>query len=181
LPDDGQTASSPDDRELDMLAAMRCCATMTGDRQELWLAELEQDLGDEHAGDLDELMLPWDQVRALHREGHLIGSHTMSHPNMAHIALIEVRRELQESKRLLESRLGAAVEHFSYPCPILTPHWTAQTEALSRDVGYVTGATTDTGLARAGCSPLLIPRVAAPMEMDEFRWALEVSLLGHRV
>jgi peptidoglycan/xylan/chitin deacetylase (PgdA/CDA1 family) len=160
---------------------MQRCATMTGGPQEQWLASIESDCGVGPAADLEGLMLDWDQVRALHREGHLIGSHTMSHANMAHVPLIEARRELQESKRLLESRLGAAVEHFSYPCPILSPHWTAQTEALSRDVGYVTAATTDTGLVRAGCSALLIPRIAAPMEMEEFRWALEVSLLGHRV
>ncbi len=177
----GQAGSLPYDRDQAMLAAMQCCATMTGERQEQWVASIEHDLGVGPAADLNGLMLQWDQVRALHREGHLIGSHTMSHPNLAHVPLVEVRRELQESKRLLECRLGAAVEHFSYPCPILSPHWTTQTEALSRDVGYVTAATTDTGLARAGSSPLLIPRVAAPMEMDEFRWALEVSLLGHRV
>jgi peptidoglycan/xylan/chitin deacetylase (PgdA/CDA1 family) len=177
----GQAGSLPYDAEQDMLAAMQRCATMTGGPQEQWLASIESDCGVGPAADLEGLMLDWDQVRALHREGHLIGSHTMSHANMAHVPLIEARRELQESKRLLESRLGAAVEHFSYPCPILSPHWTAQTEALSRDVGYVTAATTDTGLVRAGCSALLIPRIAAPMEMEEFRWALEVSLLGHRV
>jgi peptidoglycan/xylan/chitin deacetylase (PgdA/CDA1 family) len=154
---------------------------MTGDRQEQWVASIERDLGADAAEDLQGLMLRWDQVRALYRQGHLIGSHTMTHPNLAHVPVEDARRELQESKRLLESRLGAAVEHFSYPCPILSPHWSEQTEALSREAGYTTAATTDTGLARAGHNPLRILRVAAPFEMEEFRWALEVTLLGHRL
>ncbi len=173
--------SNPAGREEAMLAAMRICATLTGDRQEALLATIARDLHIGPCAGLPNLMLSWEEVRSLQGEGHTIGSHTMSHPNVAHISLDEVRSELGESKQLLESRLGTAVRHFSYPCPILSPHWSPQTETVSRELGYATAATTDSGLVRAGSDAHAVPRIGAPMEMDEFAWALEVSLLGHRL
>ena len=35
------------------------------------------------------LMMNWDQVRALCRSGHIVGSHTLTHPNLAQITEAE--------------------------------------------------------------------------------------------
>jgi len=111
----------------------------------------------------------------------VIGAHTMTHPNLAHVTLDAARMELQQSKQVLEQRLGTAVKHFSYPCPILSPNWNLHTWALTAEVGYATAVTCGAETVRAGHDPLAIPRVAAPMDCEEFRWALEANFFGHRV
>ncbi len=44
-----------------------------------------------------------------------IGSHSMTHARLDKANPEEARREIVESKRLLEERLGVAVRHFAYP------------------------------------------------------------------
>ncbi len=162
-------------------AAMRHCARLAGERQQEWVASIERSLGVPPLPQMDHIMLQASHVQSLRAAGHVIGSHTMTHPNIAHVSADDARRELRESKEALEACLGEPVKHFSYPCPILTPHWTAQTRAITQELGYETAVTCERERARAGRDPLLIPRLAAPMELDEFHWAIEATFLGHRV
>jgi len=173
--------SDPVLREEAQLAAMRSCAVLTGERQEEWVGSVERDLGPAAAATLDGVMLTWAQVQSLHGQGHLIGSHSLTHPNLAHIPLAEAHREIHESKRLLEQHLGEPVRPFSYHCAILWPHWNAETAVLTREAGYDTVTTTATGRVGAGADRLLLPRVVAPPDLEGFRWAVEISLLGHKV
>jgi peptidoglycan/xylan/chitin deacetylase (PgdA/CDA1 family) len=60
-------------------------------------------------------MLNWDQVREMRRRGITFGSHTVHHPFMNRLPLEDARRELIESKRVIEERLGERVHHFCFP------------------------------------------------------------------
>src|SRR5437870_1551006 len=53
--------------------------------------------------------LSWDDLREMSRMGFEIGSHTVNHVNMAAVSLDEARRELVESRKTLEDRLGQRV------------------------------------------------------------------------
>jgi peptidoglycan/xylan/chitin deacetylase (PgdA/CDA1 family) len=59
--------------------------------------------------------LTWADVRAMADLGHEIGSHTVSHPNMARVDLEQARRELVDSREALEDQLGRPVRWFAYP------------------------------------------------------------------
>jgi peptidoglycan/xylan/chitin deacetylase (PgdA/CDA1 family) len=59
--------------------------------------------------------LTWDDVREIARMGFEIGSHTMSHPNLAALSHDETRTELIGSKEVIERQLGTAVRWFAYP------------------------------------------------------------------
>jgi peptidoglycan/xylan/chitin deacetylase (PgdA/CDA1 family) len=173
--------SKPTQREAAKIAAMERCAQLTGRRQDAWVAEVEQALGANCAATPQELIMSWNQLRSLQADGHLIGSHTMSHPNLAYVAPDEARIELCESKRILEENLGTPIRHFSYPCAVLPTHWNALTAQLTRETGYDTAVTTASGPVRKRHDQWLLPRVAASMSLEDLRWALEISLLGHRV
>lgn len=57
-----------------------------------------------------------DQVRELHRRGHVVGSHSASHPRiMSALSPSEIRREWQESIERLSSLLGERVRTASVP------------------------------------------------------------------
>jgi peptidoglycan/xylan/chitin deacetylase (PgdA/CDA1 family) len=160
------------------LAACRTCAVLTGDRQEEFLNSVEGSLQVRDFPGGSPLMMDWEQVAALHRAGHIIGSHTLTHPNLAHIAHDEMLRELWESKSVLTERLGIRIQHFSYPSPILEPHCSEETTALVEEAGYASAVTCFPGPVLPNRSPLLLPRVSAPQDMDEFLWTLEASLAG---
>jgi peptidoglycan/xylan/chitin deacetylase (PgdA/CDA1 family) len=62
------------------------------------------------------VMMNWDNVRQLHSEGHVIGSHTKSHPALPTLEKIsEIETELQHSgSRILEA-LGTFPDSIAYP------------------------------------------------------------------
>ena len=123
-----------------------------------------------HEGDL---MMTWDDARTLVKSGHAVGSHTMTHPNVAHVSLTEARSELADSKRKLEKELGEAVKHFSYPHPALNPQWNEATLKMTEELGYATAVTTTPGAVRADARSLAIPRTYIPRKESEFLWHIE--------
>jgi peptidoglycan/xylan/chitin deacetylase (PgdA/CDA1 family) len=59
--------------------------------------------------------MDWQQIAELHEAGIEIASHTVSHPALAQCDDEVLAYELWESRRELESRLGAPVEVIAYP------------------------------------------------------------------
>lgn len=57
----------------------------------------------------------WTDLVSLSAEGVGIGSHTVSHVNLARASLEVVDRELRESRQELEQRVGVPVTSFCYP------------------------------------------------------------------
>jgi len=163
------------------LSAVRSCGKMAGSQQDDAVSSIEKALDVRPLLPEDRVMMDWRQIKALHEAGHIIGSHTMTHPNLAHIDVDEMRYEIEESKRVLEKQLGSPVVHFSYPAPILRPHWTETTCSHAEQAGYQTGVTAVSGPVKFGDSPHSLARVPIPREIDAFRWALESSFVGYRV
>jgi peptidoglycan/xylan/chitin deacetylase (PgdA/CDA1 family) len=54
-------------------------------------------------------------VRRIVEEGHLIGNHSWSHPNLALIAADRIREELTRTSELLEQTIGKQVRYFRPP------------------------------------------------------------------
>ncbi len=59
--------------------------------------------------------LTWDDVHEMLRLGHEIGSHTVTHADLAQAPEEQARRELVESKKTLEDKLHRPVRWFAYP------------------------------------------------------------------
>lgn len=60
-------------------------------------------------------LLSWDEVDALDAMGIAVGAHSMTHRRLAQLPDKVQREEVVQSKRLIEERLGHAVESFAYP------------------------------------------------------------------
>lgn len=59
--------------------------------------------------------LTWQQVREIAHSGFEIGSHAISHKNLAGIDIAAARREITDSKKIIEDKIGKAVKYFAYP------------------------------------------------------------------
>lgn len=55
------------------------------------------------------------EARMLHRRGHEVGGHTISHPYLTQLSDAELRSELEDSKTTLERVIGAPVTAFAAP------------------------------------------------------------------
>jgi peptidoglycan/xylan/chitin deacetylase (PgdA/CDA1 family) len=168
-------------RNAALQTAFDMVSSMTRDPCRTTVQTIEQDLNVEPLAPAKGLMMSWDQARELLRSGHIVGSHTVTHPNLAHISDEGiVRAELGESKRRIEQELNTPVLHFSYPHPALNPQWTQKTMEITRAAGYQTAVTTTEGPVRARDNPLQLTRVIVPRLEVQFRWALERDLVMRR-
>jgi peptidoglycan/xylan/chitin deacetylase (PgdA/CDA1 family) len=60
-------------------------------------------------------LLGWDESLELQTLGVKFGSHSLTHADLTNLDDEELEREVKESKRILEERLGQEVEGFAYP------------------------------------------------------------------
>lgn len=75
--------------------------------------DIEDQLGYRPAG--EPLMLNWEQIREMEKQGITFGAHTMTHPILSRMPHEEAAREIRESKALIERELGHPVRHFAFP------------------------------------------------------------------
>ena len=59
--------------------------------------------------------MTWDQIKSLHQRGHIIGSHTATHPILSKLQPYEVAQEMLQSKQSLEAVICDKVEFFAFP------------------------------------------------------------------
>jgi O-antigen/teichoic acid export membrane protein/peptidoglycan/xylan/chitin deacetylase (PgdA/CDA1 family) len=171
----------PEDRRAAFLSASMLCAKSAGAAQEKFISVIEQELDVEPLKVEECPMMSWNQLRELRRAGHLIGSHSLTHPNLAYVDEETRWHEIAESKIQLENHLGERVDYFTYPNPIMRPNFSQLTIQTTRRAGYKLAATMMTGPVRNGQDPHCISRVPAASSREEFVWYAENSLLGRRL
>src|ERR1700722_13558571 len=158
--------------------ACEYCCRLAGSAQEQLVSGIETQLEVSLPASFGQIMMDWDEVRKIQERGHVIGSHTLSHPNVAQLSLQDAHIELETSRSFLEKQLKQPVTHFSYPCPALSPHWTKQTVGECRKVGYKTAVVTDGGLAHKNDDLLCLRRVRPSKTLEGLRWNLEWAFAG---
>lgn len=104
--------------------------------------------------------LSWKQLGEIHQAGMEVGSHSITHVNLAELEPEALRVELRDSKRVLEDHLGDEIDSLAYPFGIPGRHVTARTIAEARDAGYRTGTAILYRDVRRQDHALNIPRIA---------------------
>ena len=112
---------------------------------------------DRDSQEVQEPLMDASQVRDWLAAGHLIGSHTQTHPWLTRLPLDQSRAEIRASKLRLEDRFGLAIEHFCYPYG----DWNERVRDLVAEAGYLTACTTDPGVNSSALSPFLLRRFTA--------------------
>ncbi|MBP2640566.1 MAG: polysaccharide deacetylase [Firmicutes bacterium] len=120
--------------------------------------------------------LSWDQVRALHKRGTEIGSHTMNHVALSEISPAEQLREAVESKEILERELGAPVVFLAYPYG----KFTTETVAVLQAAGYHGACSGIPGLNAPDTSRYSLKRVNVPKPRLGL-WEFKIRLLRAKI
>src|SRR5215469_14048498 len=96
------------------------------------------------------------QVRELHALGFEIGCHSQTHPYLTDLDEQRLVDETTGAKHRLEQIIGTKVKHFS--CP--GGRWDHRVLVAVKKAGFLTMATSRTGINDASTNPLELSRVA---------------------
>jgi len=118
----------------------------------------------------DEVLSSVEQLREFPYDLIEIGSHTMTHPNLRELPAGDARREMVESKRILEELLGRPITSFSVPFG----ECHAATLAMAGEAGYRAAMTCEPQPVRPGDSLIGAGRFKVTPDdwMLEFRLAV---------
>jgi len=111
--------------------------------------------------------LTWHEIEQLDDKLITIGSHTLSHPILPTIDDAMLEREVRDSRRVLEERLGRAVDLFCYPNG-------AQDERVHAAVArhYRAAVTTCYGIVPADTDAHRMVRIPASPSLPTLAWRM---------
>jgi peptidoglycan/xylan/chitin deacetylase (PgdA/CDA1 family) len=118
--------------------------------------------------------LTWDQIRSLVARGFEIGSHSLSHQNLARCPLDEARREIHQSRAILEEILGRPVRSFAYPFGGPDDVTPAVLREI-RDAGYDVITSAYGGVNDDRLNPMNVLRTGVDESFDALRLRAEVE------
>jgi peptidoglycan/xylan/chitin deacetylase (PgdA/CDA1 family) len=119
-------------------------------------------------------LIDWATARGLEADGFTCASHSLSHPRLAEISDTECRRELAESRALLEEKLGHEVRDLAYPFGSVN----ARVRTLAGEIGYRSACSVSIGLSGADDDRLALHRVPVNGQeaLIDFIWRLHTTL-----
>jgi peptidoglycan/xylan/chitin deacetylase (PgdA/CDA1 family) len=127
-------------------------------RREL-IDELAEAFGVTDCGALAQIMMTWDQLREMSRDGMTVGAHTVSHPNLPNTDVEEATVEIINSRDTIAAALRTPVAHFSYPNGRGSAHLTDTVRTIVRGSGFRSAVTSLPGCVRPGADPWALKRV----------------------
>lgn len=119
------------------------------------------------AGEDQQPMMTWSQVREAASTGVEIGAHSVSHPELDVVGLPVAAGEIARSRSQLEDGLGAAVRSFAYP----HGYYSARVQRLVGDAGFDSAAAVHDRWSsdvddRFGLSRLIIDGDTTPAQLE---------------
>jgi peptidoglycan/xylan/chitin deacetylase (PgdA/CDA1 family) len=104
------------------------------------------------------LMMSWEELSTIAREGMAVGAHTVTHPILTRVAASDAEEEIGNSKSILEGRLGRPVTHFAYPNG-QRADVSPGVRAIVEGAGFASASTTLGGVNRPGSDRFSLKRV----------------------
>ncbi|HSE05570.1 MAG TPA: polysaccharide deacetylase family protein [Methylomirabilota bacterium] len=108
--------------------------------------------------------LSWSQIAEMQRAGHAFHSHSHDHVVLLGLGAAALRRQLRESKDVLEDRLGVPVQFLAAPYGLLN----RRVVDVAREVGYRAVCTSASWPARPGAATVSRMAIYPSTSADEF-------------
>ncbi len=104
--------------------------------------------------------LDWDEIMEMSEDGMEFGAHTVSHSSLGYINAEQIRKEILDSKKIIERHLGKKVTAFAYPFGGISDYSSAADSILAEG-GYECAFT----LLRESNAPYRVGRKAVDSHM----------------
>ncbi len=121
--------------------------------------------------------LTWSEVRTLHRSGISFGAHTVHHPVLYKMPWAQIRRELRDSRDMIENQLQTPIDSFAYPYgfPQEDRRFVDRYSREVAEAGYRRAVTTVVGRARSNENFLTLKRLPVSENDDESLFRSKLS------
>lgn len=116
--------------------------------------------------------MDWDQIKTARESGLEIGSHTVWHPDLTRSRKTEF--EINESKKILEEKLGEEIISFAYP----SGKYNKYVEELVKKGGYKLARSYSNGVGINPANVFHIPVVKIYANVGLERWESQWSLIS---
>jgi len=93
---------------------------------------------------IDNLMLTWDQIKAMASNGIFFGAHTVNHPILSRTSMEIAEREIRESKKTIEDKIGKPITSFAYPFGKKS-QYSPEIFSILEELGFKCAVTTESG------------------------------------
>lgn len=140
--------------------------SMSDRERDLSIQRLSECLNVSAGIEIDGLMMTWEEVLEMRRNGIDFGAHTVSHPILSRLPRESAAREISDSVKTIEKKLGTRVTSFAYPIG-RTMDFDSTTKALVQDAGARCGVTMMLGNNEAGTDLYELRRMAPWGESPE--------------
>ncbi len=100
-------------------------------------------------------MLNWDEIEEMNAYGIEFGAHTVTHPFLTRLTQNEALKEILDSKKIIEKRLGKKVNFFCYPYG----DYNEVTKKIVKAAGFKGACTIEFGRWKAGDDCFAIKRL----------------------
>lgn len=122
----------------------------------------------------DNLMMRSEQLPALVAAGMEVGAHTVSHPILTRIEPAEARREMSDSRALLQELVSGPVNLFAYPNGRRGDDYDAAHACIARELGFEAAVTTNWGASNRSSDPWQLPRFT-PWDREPRRFVARLA------
>ena len=85
------------------------------DQRRHLLDRLSMELEVDNFEELNNLMLNWEEIKEMSKNGISFGAHTVNHPIISKIPLDMAEKEILQSKQTIEKMIDQPVTGFAYP------------------------------------------------------------------
>jgi peptidoglycan/xylan/chitin deacetylase (PgdA/CDA1 family) len=135
---------------------LRVMSTMPGEERDRMVADLTTWAGADPCARPTHRPLTIDELIRLGKCALTeVGAHTMTHPMLAKLSVIDQRREIEQSKQTLEAILNGPVKSFAFPFGSSSP----ETVAIVRDEGFACACSTNADVVSKGTDCFQLPRL----------------------
>lgn len=115
-----------------------------------------------------EITLSWDEVLDMSKKGISFGAHTVTHPILTRLPIVDVRGEITRSKKEIEERLGVPCNLFAYP----NGEFNAEIIEILKENGFTGAVTTIPRLIKKSENPFMLSRISAGSDFYTFKGSL---------
>jgi peptidoglycan/xylan/chitin deacetylase (PgdA/CDA1 family)/CelD/BcsL family acetyltransferase involved in cellulose biosynthesis len=155
------------DRVLDWLRGL------DDDERRQAIPELFRALGVPASLALPNYMLSWDEIKQMKAHKISFGAHTVTHPVLSRTGAAQLQEEINASKKTIEQKLRADVQHFAYPFG-RESHYGSEAKRSVERAGFRTAVTTEYGFNAPGQDPFTLKRFT-PWGHDQASFILQLD------